>query len=128
MRKVIFVISILFFLLCLFGVYMGIGMRGDHAAIEVLMNSLPVMLLAVLFFIAALKFMRPPKDIVSTKKWPRIVLIIFLLFLFTFFSLINLCNTLPAKFYLFGMVIELILSIIFLPPLIYLIKPLKKRA
>lgn len=64
----------------------------------------------------------------SLRNRPKILLMTLLIALFLLLSVMNLGNTLPGKFYLLGISIELAIFIIFLPPLIYLIKERKRKA
>lgn len=104
MRKIIFVISILIFLLSLFGIYMDIGMRGDQSILEVLIKCLPLFMLPVLFVIIAFIFMKQRTNITVTKKWPRVGLIIFFSFLLLYASVISWGNSLMGLviFIIFG--------------------------
>lgn len=144
MRIAIFIISCFVLLLVFFGLYMYIGMRGDFSYPYVLITSLPYLVGAFIFVISAFKFMKQRKEAVPAKKWPRIILIIFLSLNLLYWSIIVflgniLDRIIPASsassrfshapkgdliFFVPAFIISLI---ILLPPLVYLIKGKKNR-
>lgn len=144
MRIAIFIVSCFVLLLVFFGLYMYIGMRGDFSYLYVLITSLPCFVGAFIFVISAFKFMKQRKEAVPAKKWPRIILIIFLSLNLLYWSIIVflgniLDRIIPTSstssrfsnaqkgdliFFVPAFIISLI---ILLPPVVYLIKGRKRE-